>query len=97
MMQIIAHGEELIWNYFRKVVAVNRQFIWEEACELKALLRLVREHWNTGKTWTRGEMKEFRVHLRNALKIVYALIIFLLPGGLFLLPFVAGWLHRSRG
>lgn len=96
MIQIIARAEEVLWNYFRKVVAANREFIGEEADEVRALAHLIRERWNTGKQWTQGELKEVRMHLISALKIIYALIIFLLPGGLFLLPFVAGWFHRSK-
>ncbi len=97
MTQIMTGGKELVWNYFRKVVAVNREFIGEEAGEVKALAHLVMERWDTGKRWTQTELKEFRMHFKNAIKIIYALAIFLLPGGLFLLPFVAGWLHRSKG
>jgi hypothetical protein len=96
MMQIMVQSKALIKKYFKRLVAINGEFIRAEACEVKTLMRLIIMRLNTGNKWTQGELKEFRMHSKNALKIIYALVILLLPGGLLLLPLIAVLLNRSK-
>ncbi len=97
MFQQIVEGERAVANYIRRLVAINREFIGEETFEVRSLLGLIGKRWYCGRQWTKEELKELKVHFLKAAKIVYAFIIFLLPGGLFLLPFVAEWLHKPKG
>ncbi len=60
-------------------------------------MQLLMKERNTGERWTRKELREIRSHLRTMCKLVPALVVFLLPGGLFFLPVLAEALDRRRG
>ena len=81
-------------KYFKKLLKSNRQFIQHEVLEVKGLMQLLMKHRNTGEKWTRQEKKEIKHHLKHISKLIPALIIFLLPGGSLLLPFLAEVIDR---
>lgn len=85
-----------IAGYVSRLIAINREFIREETLEVKTIIHLLSRHRRNGKQWTKEEAGELRTHFKDAARIVYAFIIFLLPGGLFFLPFVAEWLHKPK-
>ena len=62
--------------------------------EVKGLMRLLMKHRMTGKKWTRDELREIRNRLKEISKIVPVVVVFLLPGGTILLPFLAEVLDR---
>ena len=59
-------------------------------------MQLLMKNRNTGEKWTREDKKKIKLHLKSISKLVPALIIFLLPGGLLLLPFLAKVLDRRK-
>jgi hypothetical protein len=59
-------------------------------------MRLLMKHRNTGKKWTGDELREIRNHLKEISKIVPVVVVFLLPGGTILLPFLAEVLDRRK-
>jgi hypothetical protein len=59
-------------------------------------MQLLMKHRNKGQKWTREEKKEIKTHLKNISRIVPSVIIFLLPGGSLLLPFLAEVLDRRK-
>ncbi|MBI5212994.1 MAG: hypothetical protein HY957_06430 [Nitrospirae bacterium] len=81
-------------KYLKRLLAANKQFILREALEVKGFMQLLMKHRNTGEKWTTDEKKRIKTHLKNISKVVPALIIFLLPGGSLLLPFLAEVLDR---
>ncbi|MCL5063336.1 MAG: LETM1 domain-containing protein [Nitrospiraceae bacterium] len=83
-------------NFIKRLIASNREFILNEVVEVKGLMQLLMKHQNTGQKWTREEKKEIKTHLKNISRIVPAVIIFLLPGGSLLLPFLAEVLDRRK-
>ena len=68
----------------------------KEVLEIKGLMQLLMKNRNTGEKWTREDKKKIKLHLKSISKLVPALIIFLLPGGLLLLPFLAKVLDRRK-
>ena len=64
--------------------------------EVKGLMRLLMKHRDTGKKWTRDELREIRKRLKEISKIVPVVVVFLLPGGTILLPFLAEVLDRRK-
>lgn len=50
----------------------------------------------THKKWTRSEIQEIKVHLIYLSKTIPALMVFLLPGGLILLPLLIEMLDRRK-
>ncbi len=83
--------------YLSGFSTINSELISEESSEVKTIINLLLRHLFNGKQWTNEEAEELRVHFKNAAKIVYPFFIFILPGGLFLLPFVTYWLHKPKG
>lgn len=80
----------------RRLFAGTRQFILDEVLGVKGFMQLLMKHRNTGERWTPGETAEIRRRLREISRAVPALIIFLLPGGVFLLPLFAAFLDRRQ-
>ncbi len=83
-------------NYLKKIFLRNKEFILKEVLEIKGLMQLLMKNRNTGEKWTREDKKKIKLHLKSISKLVPALIIFLLPGGLLLLPFLAKVLDRRK-
>jgi hypothetical protein len=82
--------------YVRELLLRNREFILKEAVEVQGLMRLLMKHRNTGEKWTREELREIRTHMKEISKIVPVVVVFLLPGGTILLPFLAEVLDRRK-
>ncbi|MFZ5996432.1 MAG: hypothetical protein ACOYW7_02970 [Nitrospirota bacterium] len=86
----------MLVNYFKRLIAKNRAFILEQVLETKGLMQLLMKNRNTGKPWTAEEKLKIKLHLLKISLIVPVLIIFLLPFGSLLLPFLAEVLDRRR-
>ena len=84
----------LINAFVKRMIAQNREFILKEMLAVKGLMHILMKPRNTGGKWTAEEKKEIKVHLRHISQMVPVLIIFLLPGGSLMLPFLAGALDR---
>jgi hypothetical protein len=83
-------------GYFKRLIIKNKEFILEQVLAVKGLMQLLMKQRNTNQEWTKEEIKEIKKHLKNIYKLVPALIIFLLPGGSLLLPFLAEILDRRK-
>jgi len=90
----------MIIGFFKRLIIrliiKNKAFILEEVLAVKGLMQLLMKQRNTDQKWTREEKREMKIHLKNISKLVPALIIFLLPGGSLLLPFLAEVLDRRK-
>jgi hypothetical protein len=84
-------------DYFRQLFQHNREFIVKEILEVKGLMHLLMKNKDAEERWTKDEKKEIRLHLKNISKAVPAMTVFLLPGGLFLLPFLVEILEKKEG
>jgi hypothetical protein len=83
-------------NYFKKLILHNKEFILKEVLEVKGLMQMLMKNRNTGEKRTREEKKKIKLHLKGISKLVPVLIIFLLSGGLLLLPLLAEVLDRRK-
>lgn len=86
----------MIIAYIKRLLIKNKEFILREVLEIKDLMRLLMKVRNTGEPWTKEEKKELKKHLRGIFPVIPALIIFALPGGSLLLPFLAEILDRRK-
>ena len=89
-------NRSLMISYFKKLMVTNRKFILSEVLAVKGLMALLMKNRNTGEKWTRDEKMEIKNHLRILSQVVPVLVVFLLPGGSFLLPFLAEVLDRRK-
>ncbi|HSB04970.1 MAG TPA: hypothetical protein VLK23_07205 [Thermodesulfobacteriota bacterium] len=86
----------MIISYLKKLIVKNREFILSEVLAVKGLMYLLMKNRNTGEKWTGEEKKEIKIHLRHISKAIPVIIVFLLPGGTLLLPFLAEALDRRK-
>jgi hypothetical protein len=86
----------MVVSYFKRLIIKNKAFILEEVLAVKGLMQLLMKQRNADLKWTKEERGEIKIHLKNISKVIPALIIFLLPGGSLLLPFLAEVLDRRK-
>jgi hypothetical protein len=86
----------MLTTFLKTMIARNKEIILSQVLAVKGLMRLLMKYRNTGKKWTREEIREIRAHLRHIALLVPALIIFMLPGGSLLLPLLAEVLDRRK-
>ena len=86
----------MIRFFLKRLVAKNRELILKEADLINGFMSLFMKPVNSGISWTREEKRELKQHFRHLSLYVPVLIIFLLPGGSFLLPFLAEVLDRRK-
>lgn len=67
----------------------------KEMSQMRGLLRLLMKQRN-GYRWTSDDRQQIKERLRGLAKISPYVALFLMPGGLLLLPVMAWWLDRRR-
>jgi len=80
----------------RRHLQTQRDFILSHVAPVQGLMRLLMKSRNTGLPWTREEARQLRAQLKAVARLVPTLLVFLLPGGLLLLPILAEVLDRRR-
>ena len=83
------------FNGLRMIQHRERLRLSAQMARTRELLPLLMKQRN-GYRWSAAERLEIRAHLRSLLSLSPYLIVFLLPGGLLLLPVLAWWLDRRR-
>jgi cob(I)alamin adenosyltransferase len=91
-----AKKESAILRYFKGLLMKNKAFLLGQVLAVQGLMQLLMKNRNTGEKWSREEIKEIKKHLRQISKMVPVIIVFLLPGGSLLLPFLAEVLDRRK-
>jgi len=89
-------GVLMIKKYLKSLIIVNKEAILMEVLAIKGLMQLLMKTRNTDEKWTGEEKAEIKRHLKNIAKIIPAVVIFILPGGSFLLPILAEALDRRK-
>lgn len=67
----------------------------DEMSETQRLVPLLMKQRN-GACWTDKERREVQQQLRRMVLLSPYLMLFVMPGGLFLLPLLAWWMDRRR-
>lgn len=86
----------MITNYFKRMILANRNLILHEIVEVKGLMHLLMKPHEGKDRWTKAEKQEIIQHLKNLSRVVPALLVFLLPAGTLLLPFLVEVLDRRN-
>lgn len=73
----------------------ERTQLLEEMTQMRELMPLLMKQRN-GYHWTHDDRQNIREHLRKLARISPYIVLFVAPGGLFLLPVMAWWLDRRR-
>jgi len=86
----------MIHYLLKRLIAKNRELILREAVQINGFMNLCMKPVNTGISWTKEEQFLLKQHVRRLSGYVPVLILFLLPGGSFLLPFLSEILDRRK-
>ncbi|MBZ0154702.1 MAG: hypothetical protein K8I29_00630 [Alphaproteobacteria bacterium] len=90
-------GEKYIvalMNWLKRLLVKNREFILQETLAARGLMQVLMKPRNTRTPWTGEEVREIKMHLWTLSLAIPVLLVFLLPGGSLLLPFLAEVLDR---
>ena len=86
----------MIKLFLKRHILKNRAMILQESQHIADFIQLLMKRRNTGVKWTGEEITRLKSHLKHLSLYVPALIIFVLPFGLFLLPILAEILDRRE-
>lgn len=80
----------------RSQVLKSKELILHEAREMSGFMDLLMKQRNTGNGWDRAEKTQLRRYIARLVLYIPVLLIFLLPGGLVLIPVLAEVLDRRK-
>ena len=86
----------MIKLFLKRHLLKNKALILQESQHISDFILLLMKRRNTGVKWTGEEITILKSHLKHLSLYVPALIIFVLPFGLFLLPILAEILDRRE-
>ena len=86
----------MIRTFLKNQLLKHRALFFQEAQRISGFLYLLMKQRNTGEKWTPEETKEIKGQLKYLAVYIPILLIFLLPGGSLLLPFLAEVMDRRR-
>ena len=86
----------MLKEFLKRRLASHRNLILSHVLAIQGLMRLLMKVRNTGEPWTPEEWREIRSHLWSIARLVPILVVFLLPGTVFLLPILTEVLDRRR-
>ncbi len=86
----------MLARFLQRMIRKHKEFLLTQVLEVQGLMKLLMKHRNTGERWTRGEVRQIRAHLSSISRTVPIILVFLLPGGSLLLPFLAEVLDRRK-
>jgi len=86
----------MLTEFLKRRLASQRNLILPHVLAIQGLMRLLMKVRNTNEPWAPEERREIRSHLWSIARLVPILIVFLLPGGLLLLPILAEVLDRRK-
>ena len=86
----------MIRFFLKRLVLKNKELIFREAQQLQGFLHLFFKQRNTALKWTKEEKQQIKNYLKRLSLYVPILVIFVLPGGLLLLPVLAEILDRRK-
>lgn len=73
----------------------ERTRLWDEMNQMRGLLPLLMKQRN-GYHWTELDRKRIKIHLHKLVELSPYMILFVAPGGFFILPLLAWWLDRRH-
>lgn len=92
--QILA--SPLALRKFLTTIDRERKYLQSELVEVKGLMPLLMKPRNR-MNWSEEDKRELHGHLRRLRHLSPYIVVFVLPGGMAMVPVLAWWLDRRRG
>lgn len=86
----------VIRAFLKRLLIKHKALFFQEAQRISGFLYLLMKQRNTDEKWTLEEKKEIKRNLKILAMYIPILIVFLLPGGSLLLPFLAEVMDRRK-
>jgi hypothetical protein len=83
----------MLKKLIKKTLFNSKEVLFYESRQMRGFMQLIMKPRNTGERWTAEEKKKSETILSIYLYIPF-LIVFLMPGGLFLLPILSSIFDR---
>lgn len=84
----------MLRSLLRRIIGRNRDIILHEARFINGFLHILFKRRNTGEKWSGGEKKQLRRGVKHLSACIPILLVFMLPGGMLLLPILVNFLDR---
>ena len=89
--RFMRHSAHLLWAMQTR----ERLRLWREMHEVSGLLPLLMKQRN-GYRWSELDRRRIRVHVRKLVELSPYMVLFVAPGGFFMLPLLVWWLDRRH-
>ena len=86
----------VIRTFLKGLLIKHKALFFQEAQRISGFLYILMKQRNSDERWTPEEKKEIKRNLKILAMYIPILIIFLLPGGSLLLPFLAEVMDRRK-
>jgi len=86
----------MIRSFLKRQLLKNKALFFREAERISGFLYILMKQRNSGGPWTPEEKREVKRQLKYLAMYIPILIIFLLPGGSLLIPFLAEVMDRRK-
>ena len=86
----------MIRSFLKRQLLKNKALFFREAERISGFLYILMKQRNSGGPWTPEEKREIKRQLKYLAMYIPVLIIFLLPGGSLLIPFLAEVMDRRK-
>jgi hypothetical protein len=86
----------MIRSFLKRQLLKNRALFFREAERISGFLYILMKQRNSGGPWTPEEKREIKRQLKYLAMYIPILVIFLLPGGSLLIPFLAEVMDRRK-
>ncbi|MFQ3574035.1 MAG: hypothetical protein SNJ53_05325 [Thermodesulfovibrionales bacterium] len=87
----------MLKKFIKSLIIKNKDLIYREGQFLNGFFTLLFKQINTGQSWTSEEIALLKKHFLHLSAYIPVFMLFLLPGGSLLLPFLAEILDRRSG
>jgi hypothetical protein len=86
----------MIRSFLKRQLLKNKALFFREAERISGFLYILMKQRNSGGPWTPEEKREVKRQMKYLAMYIPILVIFLLPGGSLLIPFLAEVMDRRK-
>ena len=86
----------MLRQYIKRMLFKSKEVFFYESHNMNGFMSLLMKPRNTGEKWTPEERARLINHLRDFSLYIPVAVVFVMPGGFLLLPFLASILDRRR-
>jgi|GEM_PF-6601047 len=87
----------MIKKIYQILITNNIEILKQEVSEIRGLFQALLRSMKRGRIRTKEDILEIKIHTLNIMKGIVTIVIVMLPGGFFFLPFTGLLFKRKSG